>query len=174
VAGEPAAPYTFAEKHYNSQPSLNGRPGSSKRGPEPLTNTLGKTSAESTDMFLILGAVVNLGCTVWFYLRARKRLATWSSAKGTIAAMEQHNGDTGESPVVTFVDNNGRRHEFTNYMGGSNWYRRDSRVHVLYDPEQPGRAQINDWTSIWGITAIGVFTGTLFSLFSVFGAAFLE
>jgi len=113
----------------------------------------------------LLGALVNFSGAAGFFLRSRRRLKMWTAGEGRITAMVQHGGGK-ESPVVTFSDSDGHQHEFKNYLGGSNWYRVGSRVNVLYDPDQPGRAQINDWSSLWSIAAIGLGTGTLFSIMS--------
>lgn len=122
---------------------------------------------DNTILFAI-GALVNFGFAVGFGWRTRRRLATWASARGRITAMVPQSDNSGETPVVTFSDSDGHQHEFKNYIGGSNWYRLNTRVDVLYDPDDPERAQINDWTSCWGITTIGVTTGALFSVMTFF------
>lgn len=118
--------------------------------------------------FFILGVIVNYSFAVYFFKRARHRLSTWETAKGKIVSMAGHDDGDGESPVVEFSDGEGRQHEFTNFMGGSNWYRVGYRVDVLYDSTQPENAQINDWSSLWAVTAIGLGTGTLFTVCAYF------
>lgn len=84
--------------------------------------------------------------------------------------MKDRGGGDGESPVVAFTDSEGRKHEFTNYLGGANWYRQGYHVEILYDPCRPENAQISDWSSLWAITAIGIGTGTLFAICAWFAA----
>lgn len=118
--------------------------------------------------FFILGVIVNYSFAAYFFRRARHRLCTWETAKGKIVGLESHDDGDGESPIVVFSDGDGCEHEFTNFMGGSNWYRTGYRVDVLYDSRHPENAQIKDWSSLWGITAIGLGTGTLFAILTCF------
>lgn len=118
--------------------------------------------------FLILGVIVNYSFAAYFFRRARHRLSTWETAKGKIVSMAGHDDGDGALPVVEFSDGDGRQHEFTNFMGGSNWYRTGYRVDVLYDSRHPENAQIKDSSSLWAITAIGLGTGTLFAILTCF------
>lgn len=122
----------------------------------------------STSVICVLGAVVNFSCAAGFFVRSRWRIRNWARATGRIRETVSQGVDGGETPIVEFRDGDGLQQEFKNFIGGSNWYHAGTRVDVLYDPDQPDRAQINDWTSLWAITVIGLGTGSLFILFSFF------
>ncbi|MEZ6040854.1 MAG: DUF3592 domain-containing protein [Planctomycetaceae bacterium] len=122
------------------------------------------TDGVSPLSFFILGGIVNYSAAAYFFQRARYRIRTWKTAKGKIVDMEDFADGPGGSPIVVFTDSHGRKYEFTNFMGGSNRYHVGSRVDVLYDPSRPENSQINDWPSLWAVTAIGIGTGTFFAI----------
>ncbi len=111
----------------------------------------------------VLGVVANYAGAIYFFQRARFRLRNWRTAKGKIVAME---GDSdGQTPVVRFTSGDGDQHEFRHYMAMNSYYV-GLRVSVLHDPNQPEKGQINDWTSLWAMTVIGIGAGTFFAIFA--------
>lgn len=73
-------------------------------------------------------------------------------------------------PVIHFVTPKGERIEFNSLVGSNPpRYSVGQRISVLYLPDNPYEARINDSFSIWGFTAI---VGAIGGAFFIFGIAF--
>lgn len=68
-------------------------------------------------------------------------------------------------PVVQFVDQNGQRIEFTSSSGSNPpAYFEGESVEVLYPANEPQRAKISSFFSLWGTATILAVLGTVFFL----------
>jgi hypothetical protein len=88
-------------------------------------------------------------------------------AEGTVVNHERRScgrGSTSKcnSPVVQFRDRNSRRIEFVSEeVGNVDLYTVGQKVEILYLPEKPERAVINDYHSLWRGVTIWVGAGCL-------------
>ena len=78
---------------------------------------------------------------------------------------------TGYSPIVEFTDNDGEKHRFVGSTGGEGKpiIETGTEVEVIYDPADPGKAQIGSFEQFWlGPVAVAV-CGLIFLLMGVGG-----
>lgn len=87
-------------------------------------------------------------------------------AKGVVIRNDYVGGSRSASyrPIVRFVTAKGRTVEFASGIASSPpSYNESDEVEVLYNPENPQKAEINDFISMWLIVMILTFIGTIFS-----------
>ena len=116
---------------------------------------------------IAFGAVVNYGAAAFFLWQSLRRLARWSRSLGKVTALEWHSTsgtDHARFPVIRFCAKGGREYTFTNRVTLTGFYAPGMQVEVLYEPDNPDRAAVNDWPSMWGIATIGFAMGSVFSL----------
>ncbi len=116
---------------------------------------------------IAFGAVVNYGAAAFFLWQSLRRLTKWSHALGKVTALEWQStsGDShARFPVVRFRAKGGREYTFTSRVAVTGVYTPGMQVEVLYDPDNPDRAAVNDWWNRWGFATIGFAMGSVFSL----------
>jgi len=125
-------------------------------------------------LFLLLGLAM-LGGAFWFYQKEASFEQMAASASGTVIdLMRKRSSSTNSqgathdsitySPVVQFIDLHGKT-QMLYATGGSNppAYRRGEIVTVLYEPDNPEFAVIDDWQRYMGAIIPSVL-GLIFSL----------
>lgn len=115
-------------------------------------------------MMWLCGAFIVLGLV--FAVRTALFLRTAQPTTGTIVELierESDDGDTLFAPVYTFVDTTGRTNRV---ISSSASYPPvglvGDKISVLFDPENPSRAELDRFFDLWGFTAIGGGLGTLY------------
>lgn len=115
-------------------------------------------------MMWLCGAFIVLGLV--FAVRTALFLRTAQPTTGTIVELierESDDGDTLFAPVYTFVDTSGRTNRV---ISSSASYPPvglvGDRIAVLFDPENPSRAEIDRFFDLWGFSAIGGGLGALY------------
>ena len=120
-------------------------------------------------LFGTVGLVAFVAGCVWGYQRY-VLYRDGVTAEGTVVEntrtrSKDSDGNTSVSyyPIVEFTAQGGTRHRFTGSTGSSVAdYEAGAKVSVRYDPQNPSKAQITDFTQFWlGPLGVGVF-GFLF------------
>jgi len=131
-------------------------------------------------LFLCIGVGLLLG-SAWLFYRAALFDESAQTAPGTVVNLikneESRRSRDGFShrsiaytPVVAFIDSNGHRQEIqSNISSNPPAYKRGEKVAVLYDPDNPEFAMIDDWHRHLS----GFITGGMGLIFSVVGAIFV-
>lgn len=121
-------------------------------------------------IFFIIGVAMLIG-TGYFYSSQNDFIATAKSSQGeVIDLIRKESRDDGTTsytyaPAVRFADDRGERQEFvSNHSSNPPAYSKGENVEVLYAPDNPGDAIIDDFWGRWGIVAILGGTGLIFSL----------
>ncbi|HEX9060963.1 MAG TPA: DUF3592 domain-containing protein [Clostridia bacterium] len=97
------------------------------------------------------------------------------SAEGTVIDMKMskgkgHDKDTTFAPVVQFKLTEGENITFTSSVGSSPpQFKIGDSVKVLYNPDNPGNAEINSFLSLWFLQIIFLFIGMVFFIISIIG-----
>lgn len=106
-----------------------------------------------------------LGLMLWaqaFYIYQEKRVFIEKAnvASGTILV-----NSTNDRTFVSFVTKEGKKIKFASYSGNNiSNYNEGESVEVLYDPENPNKAKINDFSTLYiGVSVLGFF-GAIFFL----------
>ncbi len=102
-------------------------------------------------------------------------LTTAEPAMGNVVRLEKRVSEDPEGhtrtyyqPVVRFRTAEGRVVEFTGSTGGSkDIYHRNQQVAVLYDPQAPGTAEIDDFRSLWGMLLFVAAFSLMFGMISL-------
>jgi len=117
-------------------------------------------------VFSISGAGMLIGA-FFAYSSTRDFLVDATTAQGKVIYLERSRSSdsTTYRPVVEFRAEDGRRIEFTSSMGSNPpSYSRGEAVEVLYLRDQPERAKINGFFSLWGLPIILGSMGAIFFL----------
>lgn len=125
-------------------------------------------------VFTLLGIGILLGAFA-LYSSTTSFLGKASRVEGTVVDLVQSRSNMSSSssttesvtyrPVVHFVDLNGNTIEFTSSTGSNPpSYSRGEQVEVLYLPDEPEKAKINGFFSLWGGPVILGILGGLFFL----------
>ncbi len=116
-----------------------------------------------TTAVYILGGIVNYGAAAYWLRRAIRRRSTWLSARGVIVdfAEEDSSDDAFEPPIVEYTTADAQTHTFTNALAATSYYVGE-HVKVLYAPDDPGAAVIDDSKTQWAIPIIGLIAGSVF------------
>lgn len=121
-------------------------------------------------LFLVLGLGLSAGAFVAF-ARTRTFLATAYTTTGRVCALEPYqdaDGDTLYRPVLRFRTHAGEETEFRSTVGTSvPRFEVGQRLDVLYNPEEPSDARIQNFMQLWLPTLI---LGTLGGIFVLVGA----
>lgn len=113
-------------------------------------------------LFTLFGAVMLAGT---FYLSRDTRafLASAVRAEGTVIELVRSHKTY--RPVIRFIDRRGQSVEFTSSAGSSPpSYAVGEKVAVLYLPEKPQNAEVDDFFVIWGGLIILGILGIVFFL----------
>ncbi len=93
--------------------------------------------------------------------------STWSFvavaqvAPGVVVGQEPDSEGQTYFPIVSFTPPGGHAHQFRGSTASSSGFANGTAMEVLYDPNDPSRAQVKDFSSLWmGALAFGTF-GTL-------------
>jgi len=109
-------------------------------------------------IFLLIGLVL-LTVSVWLFQRAATFEATAATTSGTVINLVSSHGRRLDRdglalarrsihyrPVVEFIDSQGRRKEMQSAFGSNPpAYKSGEQVTILYDPDNPEFAVIDDW-----------------------------
>ncbi len=125
-------------------------------------------------IFLAVGLAMLAG-SIYLYSSQSEFLAIAKSTEGRVIDMSRQvsTDDDGTSytyaAVVRFTDDNGTTHEFVN-PNSSNppSYSKGQTVPLLYAPDNPGNAFIDDFFGRWGVVVI---LGPMAAIFSLLGGA---
>ena len=110
-------------------------------------------------VFCIIGLAILIQ-TFFIYQEKRTLIEKADVVEGTVV-----DNSTNDSPVVCFSTKDGRRIKFTSYINNNLLsYKEGEAVEVLYDPENPNKAKINNFSTLYmGVSILG-FLGTVFFL----------
>ncbi|NTW69756.1 MAG: DUF3592 domain-containing protein [Chlorobiaceae bacterium] len=121
-------------------------------------------------LFTVLGIAMLLG-TLYINESTRSFMSQAIKTEGTVVRLaESWSGGSTVShnssiyrPVVRFRDRNGLQHEFISSSGSNPpSYLEGEKVELLYLPDKPENAQINEFVSLWAGSIILGGLGTLF------------
>jgi len=116
--------------------------------------------------FTLVGLAMLTGA-FYAYKSTKTFLETATRTEGTVIELIRSRSDGSDTykPVVHFVDQEGKSIEFSSSTSSNPpSYSVDERVGVLYDPAKPEHAEIDDFFSLWGISAIFGGLGAIFFL----------
>lgn len=118
---------------------------------------------------LLAAAIANLIYGAFRWREIKRRQVHWSMARGDVIELEERWDAESTStfcPHVRFRTETGNEFTFTNSCGLSkpDSYLVGERVDVLYDPDNPNHAVINDWSSMWAMVAIAFLLGVFFGV----------
>ena len=114
-------------------------------------------------VFLIIVGVGFLAGSLWFLWSGQKFEATAERVSGTIIALQRGTGKGSHllHPVVEYADRQGRRYRMVGGANSFDNYSLNQSVNILYDPQQPARARIdnniNPYTGGMVMVMIGIF-----------------
>jgi hypothetical protein len=101
--------------------------------------------------------IVLIGVAIYFFVQCEKYYATTVRAVGKIEQIEtEQHKETVYYPVFSFVDSNGAKHlihTHSNTSVSTTWnrfYSVGEMVGVLYSPDDPENARLNNIFAIWG------------------------
>ncbi|MBD2105499.1 DUF3592 domain-containing protein [Nodosilinea sp. FACHB-13] len=122
--------------------------------------------------FLLTG-IGMLAATFFTYTNTNTFLKDAIKTEGTVIELIRSQSDDSVTyqPVVVFVSQEGEEIEFTS-LSGSNppSYSKGQAVEIFYLPDNPQKAEINGFFSLWGLPTI---LGALGSIFSTVGTGLL-
>lgn len=108
------------------------------------------------------------GIGTWSYWSDRELAAVGSTTQGTVISMERSrdsDGNSTYSPTVEFFDQRGIRHQFTSSVSSSPpSFSRGEAVTVIYDPDAPGQAIIDSFSTRYLLPLMFGGFGALFAL----------
>jgi len=131
-------------------------------------------------VFLCIGLGLLLG-SAWLFQRAAEFDETAITAPGTVINLiksvesrhsrdgfDRRSSSIAYTPVVAFIDSRGRRQEMQSDVSSNPpAYKRGEQVTVLYDPDNPEFAVIDDWHR----HLAGLITGGMGLIFSIVALA---
>lgn len=121
-----------------------------------------KVAAVVGSLFVLVGMGLCLGA-LYQYRDGRTFLAQAIKTDGVVLDLEKNDKSGTFSPVVVFLDQDGRKNSFTSSTGSNPpAYSRGERVDVLYLPTCPQQARIDEFMTIWGSTVILTGLGGVF------------
>lgn len=123
-------------------------------------------------IFLLIGMGLLIG-SFFAYQNSSSFLDAAIKTEGTVIELiaSRSKNSTTYKPLVQFTSQTGEVIEFTSPSGSSPpSYAKGEKVEILYLPEQPQKAEINDFFSLWGVVAI---VGGLGGIFFLIGAGML-
>ncbi|MEP5936966.1 MAG: DUF3592 domain-containing protein [Erythrobacter sp.] len=125
-------------------------------------------------VFFLPFGLLFAGIGTWSYWSDRDLAATGSTTQGTVIAMERSRDSDGNntySPTVEFFDPQGTRHQFTSKVSSSPpSFSRGEAVTVIFDPDAPGKAIIDSFSTRYLLPLI---FGGMGSLFALIGAGLI-
>jgi len=119
-------------------------------------------------IFILVGIGLLLGS--FFTFRSTSSFLNGSTnAEGTVVKLNQSRANNNNSitytPVVRFINQNNESIEFISAVSSNPpSYAIGQKDEVLYRPENPQKAQINSFFSLWGVSFILGVMGLVFSL----------
>ncbi|MBD2074590.1 DUF3592 domain-containing protein [Phormidium sp. FACHB-592] len=122
--------------------------------------------------FLATGIGMLAG-TVFLYINTSAFLKNAIKAEGTVIELipSYSDGSTTYRPAVRFINQQGKEIEFASSSSSNPpSYSEGQTVEILYRPEEPQKAEINSFFSLWGAPTI---LGGLGSAFFTVGAVLL-
>jgi hypothetical protein len=108
--------------------------------------------------FMVAIAIIVLTASFFLYRHTHNFVQSASHAQGTVTKMVEkpgHDSGTVYYPVYTFQDSRGKQHEI--YSSGGSYppaYKVGDTVPVLYQPDKPENAEIDDFLNVWFFTAM--------------------
>ncbi len=126
---------------------------------------------------LLLAGLGALAVAIYFVHSTTVFLASAAKAEGTVVAVDRSESKTARrdgpgyeisvsyKPVVDFVAANGEKITLHSIVGSDPpMYHKGQKVEVVYLPEQPHQARINDFLSLWLMPLLFGVTGGVFFL----------
>jgi len=124
--------------------------------------------------FLVVSSIICLLISLFAYLHAHSFTRSAVRAQGTVTKVEKrkdHDGDELYYPIVSFRDAHGGAQELFSSVGSfPPSHRVGDSVTVLYPPEQPQKAKLDEFFAVWGLAAI---TGGIGAFDLIVGLAML-
>ncbi|MFP4299964.1 MAG: DUF3592 domain-containing protein [Spirulinaceae cyanobacterium] len=125
-------------------------------------------------LFSTLGILTLIFCAI-SYQKTRTFIATANTAEGTVMAVEKSrlftakpNSGSSSHPIVRFTTEAGETIEFRSNVGSNPpTYRPGETIPILYPPENPQRATINSFSSLWLLILIFTVVGGSFTISGV-------
>jgi len=123
-------------------------------------------------VFLLIGLGALPG-SVYFYVKEKQFEKMAVSAPGVVIDLikKERRSDNNRrtlvyAPIVQFVDQNGNTQEYHSPHGSNPPdYKRGDKVMILYEPDNPEFAKMDDWQRYIWVIILGIF-GIAFSLSS--------
>lgn len=131
-----------------------------------------KTITISKYVFTIVGVGLLIGA-LFLYQSASAFLAKATTADGTVVDLVRSRSSDSITyrPVVQFMNQKGEKIEFISSSGSNPpSYSKGEKVEVLYLPDEPQKAKINGFFSLWGAPVI---LGGLGGAFFLIGAGII-
>ena len=104
------------------------------------------------------------GCAGYFYLSTTALLETSIQTTGKVvgSVKKQKHGKVLYRPVVLFTDKDSNAVKFKlGKASNTVVYETDEKVDVIYDPNNPEKAKIKDFSSMWGKTLAFILIGII-------------
>ncbi len=138
----------------------------------------------SSNRFLFkLGGLFSIPALVCFVVAGWLCADSWRFVRGavrtegTIVAVEEETGEGARyTPVFEFTDQSGRTHRVTSQVAAfSRMHSVGAKVPVLYNPDSPESARIEDFFALWGRASVALALGGVLFLpgFLIILAGFL-
>lgn len=126
-----------------------------------LSNKNKKLALRIISGILLFQCIVVGGIGFYFYNTTNHFIGKSLHAQGTVIAMLQSSDSLDRHPSisyypkVTFKDNTGKITTFNSQISNNPpEYVKGDKVPVLYDPDNPGNARINQFSTLWLIPLI--------------------
>ncbi|MBM0744338.1 DUF3592 domain-containing protein [Phormidium sp. CLA17] len=121
----------------------------------------------------LLAGIGMLAATFFTYINTNTFLKDAIKTEGTVIELIRSRSDDSITyqPVVVFVSQKGEKIEFTSSSSSNPpSYSKGQTVEIFYLPNEPQKAEINGFFSLWGAPTI---LGAIGSIFSTVGASLL-
>jgi len=117
--------------------------------------------------FTILGLLL-IAISILLFVNTQHFLKTSIAANGKVTALIQ-GSKSGVAPEVSFIANNGKEYVFSSsFYSSPPSYSIGENIKVLYLPQNPHHAKIDDFTNIWCGPLILFIIGFIFSAVGAF------
>jgi hypothetical protein len=116
-------------------------------------------------LFFLIGLAMLIYSTVTL-IKRRREIADWVEGVGVVTALVTESGQRGYiyCPVVQFTASTGIPANFKSSVGANPApYTVGQSVNIIYDPQNPQNAEINNNTSLWFVSGCSFAMGLAFT-----------